>query len=88
MGTMRRRLGAVVAQTVDRDLLLLDTEAELIHQLNATASFIWHRCDGENSATEIARLLADEFAVESNVALNDVVETLNKLREVNLVVDA
>ena len=88
MEMLRRRLGSVVARTVDRDLLLLDTESELIHQLNETASFIWNRCDGGNSAAEIAQLLADEFAVESNVALNDVVETLKKLREVNLVVDA
>lgn len=88
MTSLRRRHTAVVARQVDLDLLLLDTDAELIHQLNQTARFIWDHCDGEKSAGQIADLLADEFAVESNVALNDVVETLKKLREVNLVVDA
>ena len=88
MTTVRRRLEPVVARKVDRDLLLLDTEAELIHQLNETASFIWHQCDGGQSAAEIANLLIDKYAVESSVALIDVEATLQKLREVNLVVDA
>lgn len=88
MTTLRRRLGPVVARKVDLDLLLLDTEAENIHQLNETASFIWNHCDGGKSAHQIAELLASEFAVEPELALKDVVETLGKLRVLNLVVDA
>ena len=85
---MCRRLAAVMVREVDRDLLLLDTEAEYIHQLNHTASFIWRSCDGTSSAEDIAGLLAKEYEIEKHVALRDVVETLSSLRALNLVVDA
>ena len=64
--------------------MLLDAESDQIHQLNSTARFIWQRCDGKQSAEEIADLLASEFAVELRVALKDVIETLGKLQTLNL----
>ena len=73
---------------VDRDLLLLDTESDHIHQLNQTASFIWRSCDGTSSAEDIAGSLAKDYEVEKHIALKDVVETLGSLRALNLVVDA
>ena len=77
-----------MVRDVGRDLLLLDTESEHIHQLNQTARFIWRSCDGASSAEEIAGLLAKEYEVDRHVALKDVVETLSSLRALNLLVDA
>lgn len=88
MTTLRKRLAAVMVREVDRDILLLDTESDHIHQLNQTASFIWRSCDGASSAEEIAGLLAKEYEVEKHVALKDVIETLSSLRALNLFVDA
>ena len=87
MNAMRKKVTGVTIREVDRDLLLLDTGTQRIHQLNATASFIWRCCGEVDSAEEIARLLTAEYAVEDQVALRDVAETLGRLRELQLVVD-
>lgn len=87
MNWMRKKVTGVTIREVDGDLLLLDTGTERIHQLNATASFIWRCCGEVDSAEEIARMLAAEYAVEDEVALTDVVKTLSHLRELQLVVD-
>jgi hypothetical protein len=69
-------------------MLLLDTEAGQIHQLNPTASLIWRCCDESESIAEIAQRLVDEFDVEWGVAMEDVAATLRRLRSLNLVQDA
>ncbi len=84
---LRRKQGPVLVRELESDLLLLDAESDQIHQLNSTARFIWQRCDGKQSAEEIADLLASEFAVELRVALKDVIETLGKLQTLNLLVE-
>jgi hypothetical protein len=88
MNTMRKRDQAVMVREVDSEFLLLDTEFNLIHKLNQTASFIWQTIDKVHSTVEIARLLANEYEVEEDVAIRDVVETLIRLRELKLVVVA
>jgi len=85
---LRKRLDAVMVREVDPEILLLDTEADQIHQLNQTASFIWHGCEEVGSAEELAALVAAEFDVGHDLILKDVVETLDRLRALNLIVDA
>jgi hypothetical protein len=87
MKKLRRRVGPVMVREVESDLLLLDTESDRIHQLNTTAGFIWRQCDGDQSPDEIAEMLVAEFAVDSQVAVQDVVDTLGKLQALNLVVE-
>ena len=88
MATLRRRLGAVMVREVDNEVLLLDTESDRIHQLNGIASFIWRWCDEARSPEEIAALVASEFDVDKDVALRDVIETLARLRALNLLTEA
>jgi len=87
VNTMRRKLAAVTIRPVGDELLVLDTDAQRIHQLNATASFIWHCCDRAASTDEIAGLVAAEYAVDEHIASKDVADTLGRLRELNLVVE-
>lgn len=87
VSTMRRKLAALTIRPVGDELLLLDTDAQRIHQLNATASFIWQCCGKTASADEIAGLVATEYVVEQHIALRDVAETLDRLRELNLIVE-
>lgn len=87
VNAMRRKLAAMTIRPVGDELLVLDTDAQRIHQLNATASFIWHCCDKAASADDIAGLVAAEYAVDQHIALRDVAETLGRLRELNLVVE-
>jgi hypothetical protein len=83
-----RRLEAILVREVGPEVLLLDTKSDQIHQLNQTASFIWGRLVVPASAEEIAASVANEFDVEEQLALQEVVETLDKLHALKLIVEA
>jgi Coenzyme PQQ synthesis protein D (PqqD) len=83
---LRRRREDVIVRKVGHDVLVLDIESDRIHQLNQTAGFIWQRCEEAPSVGEIASLLAIEFDVGHDEAVKDVLETLSRLRELNLIV--
>ena len=84
----RHQQAAVTVRQVGEELLLLNRDTHRIHQLNTTASFIWRCCEKMTSVDEIARLIAARYAVDEHIALRDVVETLSRLRELSLVMDA
>ena len=82
----RRREGVLVREVVG-DMLLLDKESGEIHQLNATASFIWRNCEEAPSVDSLAAMLASEFEVAHDVAARDVEDALGRLRALNLLVE-
>jgi hypothetical protein len=84
---MRHQQAPVSVRPIGDELLLLNTATHRIHQLNATASFIWRCCERAVSAEEIVGLMVANFVVDEHKALRDVVETLSRLRELSLVVD-
>jgi hypothetical protein len=83
----RKRAESLVVREVSDGILLLDMEASQIHQLNATAGFIWRHCDGVASAADIAASVAREYEVEEEAAARDVEMALSELRALNLVVE-
>lgn len=85
MASLRRRESGLAIREVNGEVLVLDTESDKIHQLNRTASFIWHKCGEVESEADIAALLASEFDVEEHIALKDVAETLIRLRALKLI---
>jgi len=85
---LRPRTTGVTIRAIGDELLLLDSDAQRIHQLNPTATFIWHCCGEADSVEEIAGQLAAKYAVETDVALKDVAQTLRQLRDLELVVDS
>lgn len=87
MNRPRKRAENLVVRDVADGVLLLDMESARIHQLNATAGFIWRHCDGAASPADIAALVAREYDVEEAAAANDVEAALSELRTLNLVAD-
>ncbi|MGB8434168.1 MAG: PqqD family protein [Burkholderiales bacterium] len=83
--SLRRRLDGVLVQDLESEVVVLDREADKIHQLNQTATFIWRHVEETPSADKMAKLLAESFEVEEQVAVRDVLEALNQLRALNLV---
>jgi len=71
---------------VDGELVILDRDAQKIHQLNSTASFVWNRLAEESDLVDVARELSTEFEVEESAALEDVRRIVEKLRELQLLV--
>ena len=74
-----------ISREVNGEMLVLDGCAELIHQLNPTASFIWQQAQSGNTAEEIASALAEQYDVDPEIAHRDVTATLARLKELNLV---
>jgi hypothetical protein len=71
-------------QQVDGETLVLDDQNGYIHQFNSTASFVWHQCDGKSSVPEIVERFAREFDLEDLVANKDVLEVIEKFRDLKL----
>jgi hypothetical protein len=74
-----------MVRDLDSDLVLLDTVANQIHQLNQTASFIWRNVDEAPSPERLAGLLAEAFDVDEQVAQHDVHAALERFSALNLV---
>ncbi len=74
----------ISARTVADEIIVLDRGANQVHQLNATASFVWQRCDGRHPAPEIADELAGVFDVDLETARMAVVTALRRFDELGL----
>lgn len=82
--TRPRRRADVIARAVAGERVILDRRAGLVHQLNATASYIWDRCDGTASIDAIAGQIAARFAVDPATARAHVAATVARLAELRL----
>jgi hypothetical protein len=65
---------------------LLDRAGGRVHQLNATASFVWSKLDGRNSAEDVAAAVAEAFDVEPERAARDVAGLVEQFRTLRLLV--
>ena len=83
---VKRRTG-VQSRLVEGEMIVLDRQQDLIHQFNRTATFIWDHCDGQQSASEIADAVCENFEVDQATAIKEVIETLERLQNLGLVGD-
>lgn len=78
------RRADVNVRTVGDETVVLDRQRRRIHQLNATASFVWLRCDGQHGVNDIAARLVDDFDVDPAIAERDAADTVRQLAEAGL----
>ena len=81
---LRRRDGIAV-RNVEHEVLLLDAAANRIHQLNRTARLVWDECVVPRSVDEISAAMMELFDVSPELAVRDIVGTLEQLRSLKLV---
>ena len=74
-------------RTVDGETLVDDRKADVLHQLNVTASFIWDLCDGEHDPQEIATALAGAYETPESITTTDVAVILARFRELELLAE-
>jgi hypothetical protein len=79
-----KRRSDVNARLVEGEAVLLDRTADLVHQLNETASFIWERCDGRSTPQDIADQLVDAFETDPVTAAASVMDALRRFDELGL----
>ena len=84
MGT-RHRKDTLLVREVAGEVLILDTEADRIHQLNASASVVWRLYQSGAEVAEIASQLAIEFDVDNHRAETDVQAVLEQFRAHGLI---
>jgi hypothetical protein len=73
------------SRVLDGEVVVLDHDNEKIHQLNATASFVWTRLDGTLDLKAIADELAERFDVTSQKALGDIRRIVQDFEDLKLV---
>ena len=71
-------------RAVGGETVVLDRRRRRIHQLNATASFVWQRCDGRHAVNDIAALLVDDYDVDPVIAEKDAADTVRQFAEAGL----
>jgi len=74
----------LTVQAVDEEILILDLESNQIHQLNASASFIWWMCDGDLAIDQLTAMYAEHFEIEADTAQADVKLVTEQLYEMGL----
>ena len=79
-----KRRSDVSARVVEGEMVVLDRDASLVHQLNVTASFIWDRCDGRCTVSEIAEQVAGAFGTNPDVSKEAVTAALRRFAELGL----
>ncbi|HNX65226.1 MAG TPA: PqqD family protein [Bacteroidales bacterium] len=80
------RLSSVVSKTIKGECLLVPLSSHIadmdsLYRLNETGAFIWNAIDGQKSVSELARLVANEFEVDPEVAMRDTVEFINAIEK-------
>ena len=85
MNSLCRWVNGLMEREVDGEILLLDTESNLIHQLNKTASLIWRKCQDGASAAEIAASLAENFDVEEDKVRSDVQRAIDQFTALGII---
>jgi hypothetical protein len=84
MTNVPRRRSDVRARYIQGEVVVLDRRADLVHQLNQTAGFIWERCDGRTTPQDIADQLVEAFAVDAGTAAASVTAALQQLEQLGL----
>ena len=75
----------LLVREVEGEVLVLDTEADQIHQLNTSASMIWRLHAEGMAANEITIALVSEFDIDHDTADRDVEAALARFRELHLI---
>ena len=79
-----KRRSNVKVREVEGELVVLDLEAKLVHQLNPTARHIWNKCNGQHSVTDIIEQLCKAFDVDRITAEKDVTALVRQLHDAGL----
>jgi len=69
------------SQVIDGEAVVLDIPGKTLRGLNPVGSRIWELVDGTRTLTDIARVVAGEYARSESEVLRDVVIFLNELAE-------
>jgi len=79
-----KRRADVSVRVVEHETVVFDRKGGLIHQFNATAGYIWDRCDGKSTVQDITSSLSETFGVGPETAGKDGAAIVSQLQQLNL----
>jgi Coenzyme PQQ synthesis protein D (PqqD) len=62
----RARKDDLVVKGLNDEVLVYDLKRDKAHSLNASAAFIWKKCNGRRTVAEVAQALSKEFNVPAD----------------------
>ena len=62
----RARKAGLVVKGLNDEVLVYDLERDKAHSLNASAAFIWKKCNGRRTVAEVAQAVSKEFKVQAD----------------------
>ncbi len=74
----------LLVREIGGEVLILDTVADQIHQLNASASLVWRLYAAGKGLSEISKALVNEFDITQTEAERDARQALQKFRALKL----
>ena len=79
------RKDTLLSHELDGELVLYDQGPNVVHTLNATARFVWERCDGSHGAEDIVRELTACYDIPPDLARKDIDRVLARLGSLGLI---
>ena len=61
-------------------------DMDSVYTINETGAFIWELIDGKRTIGDIIGLLADEYEIESDIAINDINDFVDKMKDFLIVI--
>jgi len=77
---------ALAWREIDDETVIISPNDSVMHELNDTGSFLWKNIDGKKSASDLAKLLAENYEVTPDVALSDTQSLLDEMSARKLLV--
>jgi hypothetical protein len=72
-----REDGILFAQVIADELVIYDSERHSYYHLNAAATLVWKRCDGQTSVAQLAQLLEGEAPGGNERLIRQVIQELD-----------
>ncbi len=74
----------IIWRQIGDEVVVIRDDGLSVNILNKTAAFIWEMCTEGRDASEIVARLCERFAVDSEMATEDVSRAISKLKETGL----
>jgi hypothetical protein len=85
MAVCYRARKSLLTENSGETLIVVDVVSRQVHELNATAAWLWKRLERAQGARELVEALCHYYAVDMETARKDVEKILDELVELRLV---
>lgn len=67
-----KKCSGIISRVIEGETIVLNQRLGQVHQLNATATYVWQLCDGHTTIEQIVELVSREYGVPAGEIGEDV----------------